>query len=293
MDIVLYAFTAALYAGLAIWAWLQSRARTGSGANATQSSTTARSDDQLWSKLTLLAAWCAHGVLLHETVFPPDHMVFGFAQALSAMLWLGVGLYWVESWFFALGGLRLLLLPTAAWVCVLPLVFPGGHVMTHAANPLFKMHFAIANIAYGLLALAAFHALLMMAVEQRLHAAQRPAHSGFARWWHRFLDALPPLLTLEKLLFRLITVGFICLTLTVFSGILFSEDLFGRAFRWNHKTVFALMSWVMFGGLLAGRYFRGWRGKQALRWVLASFSFLLLAYVGSRFVMEVLLQRGV
>lgn len=280
MDIVLYALTSALYVGLAAYAWRAQRIATSS---VTQT--------PIWSRGLLLLTWLAHGVLLHNAVFPADHMVFGFAHAMSAMLWLGVGVYWLESCFFALDGLRLLLLPTAAWVCLLPLVFSGGSVVAHAANPLFKFHFLVANMAYGLLALAAFHALIMMVVEQRLHHVPQKSNNQIQRWAQQFFDALPALLTLEKLLFRLIGFGFISLTLTIFTGSVFSEELFGKAFQWNHKVVFSIISWLMFGGLLLGRRVQGWRGQQALRWVIASFGFLLLAYMGSRFVMEVLLQR--
>jgi ABC-type uncharacterized transport system permease subunit len=94
------------------------------------------------------------------------------------------------------------------------------------------------------------------------------------------------------LLFRLIGFGFILLTLTVLSGLFFSEELFGKAVKWDHKTIFTLLSWVLFGLLLAGRKWRGWRGKTALSFTLTGFTTLLLAYVGSRFVMEVVLHRG-
>jgi ABC-type uncharacterized transport system permease subunit len=153
-------------------------------------------------------------------------------------------------------------------------------------------------VAYGLFTLAAFHAFLMLLAERRLHGFNRHPAGALAgaggaqsQWLGRWLDLLPPLLTLEKLLFRLIGAGFVLLTLTIASGLLFSEELFGRAFRLDHKTVFALVSWVMFAGILAGRRFYGWRGRIALRWVIASFGILLLAYVGSRFVIEVILHR--
>jgi ABC-type uncharacterized transport system permease subunit len=107
----------------------------------------------------------------------------------------------------------------------------------------------------------------------------------------RALASLPPLLTMEAVLFRLIHVAFALLTATLISGIFFSESLFGKALEFNHKTVFAIISWVIFALLLGGRHFRGWRGRVALRWTLSGFAALLLAYVGSRFVLEVLLGR--
>ncbi|KAG0194127.1 hypothetical protein DFQ28_001264 [Apophysomyces sp. BC1034] len=135
-------------------------------------------------------------------------MVFGFAFALSAMLWLGAGIYWIESFFFRLDGLRLLLMPIACAATLLPLVFGGVHVLAYAADPLFKVHFMLANVAYGLLAISALHAILMLLVERRLHArrggaAGRRAGPPERDWLSSWFDTLPPLLTLEKLLRRI------------------------------------------------------------------------------------------
>jgi ABC-type uncharacterized transport system permease subunit len=304
MDIVLYALTALLYGGLAVAGWRSHRHATArpmlesvppmpAAANAS-----AASGMSTPGRALLFVALLAHGVLLHTTIFPQNAMVFGFAFALSAMFWLGAGIYWIESFFFPLDGLRVLVLPLACVASLLPLAFNGVRVLPYSAAPLFKLHFLIANIAYGLFAIAALHAILMLLVERRLHAmrggnAQRHAGAAGNGWLFGWLDTLPPLLTLEKLLFRLIGAGFILLTLTLVSGILFSEQLVDRALRLDHKTVFAILSWVMFGALLTARKVSGWRGRAALRWVLASFVALLLAYVGSRFVFEVLLHRAV
>jgi ABC-type uncharacterized transport system permease subunit len=95
------------------------------------------------------------------------------------------------------------------------------------------------------------------------------------------------LLTLEKVLFRLIWAGFVLLTLTLVTGVWVTEQLPRPGAYSDHKTVLAVLSWLMFGGLLVGRQLYGWRGRAALRWVLAAFVVLLLAYVGSRFVLEV------
>ncbi|QYY31158.1 cytochrome c biogenesis protein CcsA [Cupriavidus pinatubonensis] len=314
MVIVLYALTALLYCGLAFHGWVTRNPRLaaagGPAGGAASAVLTAnggpagvaggRGEAQPgWWHLLMAAVLTSHGMLLHETIFPADRMMFGFAFALSAMLWLGVGIYWIESFFFSLAGLGLIVIPVALVASLMPLAFPGSQILGYAAQPLFKLHFIIANVAYGLFTLAAFHAFLMLMAERRLHGFKHtPARPGNGtakapanEWLGRWLDLLPPLLTLEKLLFRLIGAGFVLLTLTIASGLLFSEELFGRAFRLDHKTVFALISWAMFGGILAGRHFRGWRGRVALRWVIASFGILLLAYVGSRFVIEVILHR--
>jgi len=310
MAIVLYALTALLYCGLALHGWatrdprLAAAGRAGGAASAVlmanggpgASHGHGSEAHPAWWHLLMVAALASHGILLHETIFPPHRMVFGFAYALSAMLWLGVGIFWIESFFFSLAGLGLIVVPVALVASLMPLAFPGAQILGYAAQPLFKLHFIIANVSYGLFTLAAFHAFLMLLAERRLHGFRHaPPKNGNGKladqWLGRWLDLLPPLLTLEKLLFRLIGAGFVLLTLTIASGLVFSEELFGRAFRLDHKTVFAMISWVMFGGILVGRQFYGWRGRVALRWTIASFGILLLAYVGSRFVMEVVLHR--
>jgi len=137
------------------------------------------------------------------------------------------------------------------------------------------------GIGLGLFVIALLHATLMSFAERQLHLKGTVAFPN-----------LPPLLTLETLLFRMIGAAFVFLTLTLITGIAFSETLFGRALRADHKTVFAVLSWLIFAWLLAGRWRYGWRGRTALRWTLSGFVMLLLAYVGSRFVLEVLLHRA-
>ncbi|BCQ24227.1 cytochrome c biogenesis protein CcsA [Caballeronia sp. NK8] len=303
MDIVLYALTALLYGGLAVAGWRAHRhtavepalAGVPSGMTPVAPKTSPGMGAMgATGRALLLIALLVHGILLHTTIFPQNAMIFGFAFALSAMFWLGAGIYWIESFFFPLDGLRLLVLPLACIASLLPLVFGGVRVLSYSAAPMFKLHFLIANIAYGLFAIAALHAVLMLMLERRLQRMRGMAtrHAGNS-WLTSWLDALPPLLTLEKLLFRLIAAGFVLLTLTLVSGIAFNEQLVDRALRFDHKTIFAFISWLMFGALLTARRISGWRGRAALRWVLASFAALLLAYVGSRFVFEVLLHRAV
>lgn len=298
MDIVLYALTALLYGGLAVAGW---RAHRFEGAPSMLSSvppmpaaaSAPPGGSTRAGRALLFVALVVHGALLHTTIFPRDAMVFGFAFALSAMFWLGACIYWIESFFFPLESLGLLVLPLVCAASLLPLAFGGVHVLPYAAAPLFKMHFIIANIAYGLFAIAALHAVLMLFAERRLHTLRGALERTGGGWLAGWLDVLPPLMTLEKLLFRLIGAGFVLLTLTLISGVLFSEQLLGRPLTFDHKTVFAVLSWLMFGALLTARKVSGWRGRAALRWVLASFVALLLAYVGSRFVFEVLLHRPV
>ncbi len=265
MQITLFALAALLYA---VCAFLSSR------------------QGGLISGITA-AAWLLHAAGLWLDMLAPGTVRIGFALMISAALWLSVSAYWFENRNFALDGLRRLVMPCAAAAAILPVIFPGNVLKIDGMAPAFGWHIVVAILAYSTLTIAAFHAVLMALQLSRLHMpiAQSGKLAGA-------IDQLPALLTMEKLLFRLIWMGFVLLTLTVLSGLLFSEQLFGKVMRWDHKSVFTLLSWVLFAALLAGRRWRGWRGKTALRFTLAGFATLVLAYVGSHFVLEVVLQRG-
>jgi ABC-type uncharacterized transport system permease subunit len=236
------------------------------------------------------AGWLLHGAALASIVITPDYLRLGFAVMLSAALWITVAAYWVENRNLSVDGLRRLVLPIAAIVIVLPAFFPGSEIPLAGRSSWFAWHVALSTLAYGSLTIAAFHAVLMAMQESRLHAL--PAAASDRGWFALAIDRLPALLTMERVLFRLISIGFLLLTLTVISGVFFSEAVFGQPFRLEHKTLFTVLSWLLFGALLAGRQWRGWRGKTALSFTLTGFATLLLAYVGSRFVMEVVLHRG-
>jgi len=235
-----------------------------------------------WERLALAVVLLLHGDVLYGELFGGDGMRFGFSAALSLMLWLAVLIYWVESFYARLEGLQPLVLPLAAVCSLLPGLFPGQHLLANVTSAMFRAHFFIAMVAYSLFTLAALHAIIMAIAERRLHRGELT----------RPLASLPPLLTMESLLFRLIAIAFVLLTLTLVSGIVFSEEVFGKALTFNHKTLFSIISWMIFAALLVGRHARGWRGRKALHWTLAGFVALLFAYVGSRFVLEVVLGRA-
>jgi len=273
-TILLHLIPATMYAALGVHFW---RSRW----HATDAAP--RRGLSAWERAALLMALLAHGAVLHRELFPDEGMHFGFGTALSLMVWLAVLFYWIENFFSRLDGLQTFVMPAAAVCAFLPALFPPPHLLAQASSPAFRAHFIVAMLAYSLFTLATLHAVLMAIAEKRLHHARLT--SMFA--------SLPPLLTMEKLLFRLIRIAFVLLTLTLLSGMLFSEDMFGKAFQVDHKTVFAFISWFLFGALLLGRRLWGWRGKLAQRWTMAGFAALMLAYVGSRFVLEVVLHRAV
>jgi len=239
-------------------------------------------------RIAILVPLALHAWLLHRSIFADGQFRFGFAQALSATVWLGVALYWIESFFLRLDGVEPLVMPVAALALLLPAAFPGRLSPQALGNAEFTLHVLLFILAYGVLTIAILHVAMMSFLERDLH------HPGGAQGdapLRRFAS-LPPLLTMERLLFRLITVSFGLLTLGLVIGVALSESTYGRALRFDHKTLFSVLAWLTLGVLLIGRTVYGWRGRTALRWTTAGFIFLLLAYVGRSFVLEVILKRG-
>jgi len=236
----------------------------------------------------LLAAVLGHAVLLAQDMFGSGGLRFGFAQALSATFLVACVLLWAEGFFVALGALYALMTPLAAVTVLLPLAFHGIALAGEGASLALRIHLGVAMLAYSLFTVAAIQSVLMAATDRYLHEPMAVASRRFGP----LLAQMPPLLTLEKFLFRQLAVGFVLLSATLVSGIAFSEELFGRPLRFNHMTLFGLISWVVFAVLLVGRYAFGWRGKVAQRWLFVGLITLLLAYIGTRFVYEVVLGRA-
>ena len=236
---------------------------------------------QNWERLAIALALAFQAIGVHVGLFGSGGLQFSFSFAASLMLWLAVLIYWLESFRSRMDGMQPMVLPLAALAAILPVFFPQTHVIAHADAWGFKLHFLTAMLAYSLFTLSALHALFMGFVEHKLHRKSFSSQQS----------SLPSILSMETLLFRMIGIAFLLLTLTLISGLFFSEQIFGKALVFDHKTLFAFASWGIFAALLFGRYRYGWRGRIALRWTLAGFLLLFLAYIGSRFVSEVLLGR--
>lgn len=231
------------------------------------------------ARKVILLAWLLHAVLLGWGLFGQTPR-FGFAPALSFTAWLVAAVYAVESHVYPQLKTRWALSALGAAAVVLALVFPGSAL--HAtASPWLPLHWALGIASYGLFAAAATHAWFMSRAEDSIRLAG-DSHSGL------------PLLTIERLTFRFVAAGFVLLSATLLVGILFGESLYGTgvAWKWDHKTVFSLLSWLTFAILLVGRARFGWRGRRAARILYIGSILLLLAYVGSRFVIEIILGRS-
>lgn len=230
----------------------------------------------------VLAPLAIHGYLLNEHMFTSSGINLGLVYVISLILWLTLLVYWVARFFYPISSLQTLVLPLAAVGVLLPAMFPREHPISSGVSFALDAHIVAAILVYSLFTIAALHASLMSLVEKRLHHATVPL----------VLRTLPPLLTMENLLFRIIATGFIVLTLTLASGIVFSEEVFGKPWEFNHKMLFGFISWGVFAVLLTGHHYYGWRGRKAVHWTMSGYIFLILAYLGTKFVMEVLLHRS-
>lgn len=246
---------------------------------------------QWLSRLAQASALAAAAVLLWQLLFQTDGMHFGFVIGLMCVAWLAALVSFAESFFNRVAILDMVVFPLCALVFLLPLVLGNDPSIRMAGDFLFQLHLLIALAAYSLLGIAAAHALIMAYQERTLHQPLL-ANSDRRKLRERFLDQLPPLMAMESILFRQLWAGFLLLTLTLVSGFVFSEQWAGSAGALNHKTIFAVLSWLSFAVLLGGRILLGWRGKVALRWCLGSYAVLLLAYFGTQFVLEFILKRA-
>ena len=234
-----------------------------------------------WVRLPLLVGWTAHALAIAfdaaSVGMPQAGPRFGFAPALSVTLWLVLAVYLVESRFLPLLGVRRTLAVLGALAVLLAWVFPGES-RPHLASMWIPLHWILGIASYGLFGAAVLHAAMLGRADRQMRGL-RPGAPGA-------VGSGMPLMRLERLTFQFVAAGFVVLTIALLLGAWFAAP-----WRWDHKTVFSLLGWCVFAGLLAGRRAFGWRGPQATRWLYAGVGLLLLAYVGSRFVMEVMLQR--
>jgi len=220
-----------------------------------------------------------HGVVLSQAVFVPGGLNLGFFNAMSLFAWVIAAIIVIASLSQPLENLAILGLPLAAGSALLALAFPSSRVVILDRGFGFELHLVLAIIAYSLVSVAAVQAVVLAYQERQL---RRKRLAGAIR-------ALPPLQTMETLLFQLIGAGFFLLSLAIVSGAMFVDNLFGRGI--GHKTVLSVIAWLILGILLWGRWRFGWRGRVAIRWSLGGFFALMLAYFGSKFVLELILQR--
>jgi ABC-type uncharacterized transport system permease subunit len=224
-----------------------------------------------------IAGVLAHGWLLGLNLWQPQGLNLTLGHALSLFSWLSALLLCLLSLRRPVDSLGLVLFPLAAGGALLGMTLPSGAGTVIEARWTVQMHIVLSVLAYGVLTLAAVQALVLAIQDRQLHRRQ------LGGW----LRVLPPLQTMEQLLFELTAVGFFLLSLALLSGLVFVENLFAQ--HLVHKTFFSALAWLFYALLLWGHWRFGWRGRSATRWTLIGYSALLLAYFGSKFVLEQLL----
>ena len=235
--------------------------------------------DGRW-RIALMVGWLLHAVAIVMDIggvgAATSGARFGFAPALSVTLWLVIAVYGVESRFVPLPNSRRVLACLGALAVVLALAYPG-ELMPHASSRWAPLHWMLGIASYALFGAAVLHGVLLNRAERLMRGGRAAAGvSGPGL----------PLLRLERLTFWFVGAGFVVLSLAILLGAWFASP-----WRWDHKTVLSVLGWAVFASLLGGRQLFGWRGHRATRWLYAGAALLLLAYVGSRFVFEVLLHR--
>jgi ABC-type uncharacterized transport system permease subunit len=229
-----------------------------------------------WAARGLLAGVVAHAaMLLLDIAGDVGHGPrLGFGSVLSLTVCLVIAVHELESRWVPLPSVRRVLACAGGCAVSLAVAFPGE--VRPPGSHWAPLHWLLGVASYGLLGAAVLHALLLDAAERRLRL-RRPGAGGALGM---------PLLQVERLTFRFVQAGFAVLSAAILLGVFTAPH-----WRWDHKTVLSLVGWAIFAALLAGRHWRGWRGQRATRWLYAGAIVLLLAYVGSRFVLEVLLER--
>ncbi len=225
-----------------------------------------------------IIGWAIHGWVLYTVILTMPGLTLNTGSAMSFVGWMIAGMGLVFLIRPAYSGLAILLLGMAGLAVLLTGLGGPGYSNPGLAWPL-KAHILLSAAAYSLLSIAAALAVLLAIQDDRLRS-HKPTG---------WLKRLPAMDTMEGMMFGAINIGFIGLTLALFSGLIFVDNLFAQHLA--HKTILSLLSWAVFGTLALGRWRLGWRGRTALRWVLGGFVILALAYFGSKIVLELLLDR--
>lgn len=232
-----------------------------------------------WGPIALgLLAVVLHASLLYHRIITPIGLNLGFFNALSLVGLLVALLVLLLSFIRPLENLGIVLLPLAALTSGLEIAFPIPDIVARGSWPM-EAHIVISILAYSLLSIAALQAIVLAVQDRQL----RNKHPG------GFIRALPPLQTMESLLFQMIAIGFVLLSLALLSGIIFIHNIFEQ--HLVHKTVLSIVAWIVFAVLLWGRWRFGWRGRTAIGWTLGGFFALMLAYFGTKLVLELVLHR--
>lgn len=230
--------------------------------------------------VALISSILFHGILLKLQIMTDGGLDLSFGYAMSLVMWVITIMYLLISMLRPATIIGAIILPLDIITLIIVLFLPSNTVIA-SGTPLLHLHIATAILAYSLLALAGIQALFVNSQEKALHRHQAK----------QINLQLPPLETMESLLFSMLLGGFILLSLTLVSGVFFTEEIFGKKLVINHHIVLSAVAWLVFGTLLFGHWRWGWRGRNAVHWTIGGLSLLVLGYFGTKFVLEFMLSK--
>lgn len=207
---------------------------------------------------------------------------FGLSNTLSLVAAIIALLFLVTATFEPIANLGVVIMPIAGVISVIAPLAHFHEPTPLARDPIFYAHLVIALLGFSLIALAVVQTLLLAYQDRQLK------HKKLTT----VLQVLPPVQVMEKLLYQMLTFGFVFLTLTLLSGLVFSEEIFGKPLAFTHHIVLSILAWLVFAVFLLGHTIFGWRGRAATRWIVTGFILLSLGYIGTKFVMEVILKKS-
>lgn len=226
-----------------------------------------------------LAALALHAGSLYHSLLTPAGINLGVFNTFSLVTWLVAVILVGSALFRPLANLAVAVFPCAALAIVLDMLFPSRRILPEEMPRGLDLHIALSLVAYSILTIAALQAAVIAVADHQLRH-KRPL---------KVMRVLPPLTTMETLLFQLLGIGLFLLSLGLISGFMFVHNLFAQ--HLVHKTVLSVLAWFVFALLLWGRRYRGWRGRTAVRYTLAGFILLMLAFFGSAVVLQLVLHR--
>ncbi len=233
-------------------------------------------------KVSIYLAWLAaitHTFYNATIFFQPGGINFSFFNTASLITLIIVLILLFAALSKPVEKLGIAVFPIASLMIGMSLLVPVKAQLLQTRGVPMEIHIMSSIVAFSLLNIAAFQAILLAIQDSKLKNHQT----------NLLIQSLPPLQTMESLLFQMIGMGLVFLSTSLLSGFFFIEDLFAQHLA--HKTVLSIFAWIIFSGLLIGRHYYGWRGKPAIRWTLIGFVLLLLAYFGSKLVLELILNR--
>ncbi|MBH80578.1 MAG: cytochrome C biogenesis protein [Gammaproteobacteria bacterium] len=219
-----------------------------------------------------------HGLVAYLAIDTPEGIDLGIQSSAVLVTWVMAAFVLAASTHIPVASLLILVLPIALVALLTHLTGDSSVEARTQLSPQLALHVLSSIVAYSILFMAACQSLVLALQERNLRGRQ-----GIA-----LIRLLPPLETMETLLFSMLWAGIGLLSISIISGFVYLDDMFAQ--HVVHHTVLSSAAWIMYAVLLAGHYYAGWRGPRAVRWTLFAFALLVLGYFGSKFVLEIILQ---